>query len=173
MPDADETTDPPPPPGAPPDGRWELPIDPDLVAEDVPAALLHRGVPWRVLAAVAVGGVVGAVCRDALERGMAVRPGQFPAATFVVNVTGSLVLGILLVVVAERFPRRHLVRPLLGTGLIGAYTTFSTFAVEVAVLTRDGHALSALAYVVASPVAGVAAVTIGVLATRRALGVGR
>ncbi len=150
---------------------YELPIDPDLVAEDLPAALRTAGLPWRVLAVIAAGGAVGAIARYALLSGVPTRPGQFPVGTFVINVSGSAALGVLAVVVAERFRQHHLVRPLLGTGLLGAYTTYSTFAVEAAVLTRDGHATAALGYVLASVAAGMAAVVAAVVATRRVLGV--
>jgi fluoride exporter len=71
-----------------------------------------------------------------------------------------------LVVVIDRFPERHLVRPLLGTRMVGAYTTISTFAVEAILLIRDDHVLGALAYVSASILAGLGAWLAGMTGAR-------
>ena len=66
--------------------------------------------------------------------------GGFPWATFWTNVSGSLVLGALLWVLIERYPPSQYVRAFVGTGVLGVYTTFSTFSVETDVLVKDGHA---------------------------------
>jgi CrcB protein len=81
-------------------------------------------------------------------------------------VSGSLVLGAVLVLIAERFPPSLYVRPFLATGVIGAYTTYSTFAVETDVLIKDGHIGVALAYLAASVVVGLGAVWLGMAAAR-------
>ena len=78
--------------------------------------------------------------------------------------SGSLVLGAVLVLIAERFPPSLYVRPFLATGVIGAYTTYSTFAVETDVLIKDGHIGVALAYLAASVVVGLGAVWLGMAA---------
>lgn len=125
------------------------------------------GVSPSVVLSVAVGGVVGALARYLVEVGLATPEGHFPWATLLVNVTGSAILGALLVWIRRRFPRHRLLRPFLGTGIIGAYTTFSTFAVEADELVRGGHVLTASLYVVASLVAGLGAALAGIAAARR------
>jgi CrcB protein len=109
------------------------------------------------------------VARYAVERALPTVPGHFPWGTFCVNVTGSAALGLLLVVVIDLLPRGHIARPLIGTGVIGAYTTFSTLAGEAVLLIHDGHALGALAYLAASLAAGLAAVILGMAIGRAAV----
>jgi CrcB protein len=123
---------------------------------------------WAILAVIACGGIVGSVARYAVERALPTVSGHFPWGTFCVNVTGSAALGLLLMVVIQLLPRGHIARPLIGTGVIGAYTTFSTLAGEADLLVHDGHALGALVYVAASLAAGLAAVVLG-MATGRAV----
>ena len=120
----------------------------------------------RVLAAVAVGGALGAPARYGVAQLIHDRPGSFPWATFWTNVSGSFVLGAVLVLV-ERFPPSRYLRPLVATGFLGAYTTFSTFAVEADVLIKDGHAATALSYAGASLVVGIVAVWLGMVGARR------
>src|SRR3954470_7587371 len=93
-----------------------------------------------VLAVIAVGGMIGASARYGVAQLLPARPGAFPWPTFWTNLSGSLVLGVLFVVLTERRQRAGYARPFLTTGILGAYTTFSTFAVEADVLARDGHA---------------------------------
>lgn len=116
---------------------------------------------FRVLAAIALGGALGASARAALAQLVPVEPGSFPLATLIVNVTGSFLLGAVLVLLLERFPPSRYRRPLVATGFLGAYTTYSTFAVETVMLVRDGHLTTALAYVAASLVAGLGVVWVG------------
>jgi CrcB protein len=72
----------------------------------------------------------------------------------------------LVTLVLERFPPTRYARPFLATGFLGAYTTYSTFAVETDLLVKDGHAGAAAAYVVASLAAGFAAVWLGIAVAR-------
>jgi fluoride exporter len=81
-------------------------------------------------------------------------------------VSGSFLLGLLLTVVLERWPPTRYVRPFLAIGVLGAYTTFSTFSVEADLLIRNGHAALGIAYVLASLAAGGAAVYLGIVAGR-------
>ena len=120
-----------------------------------------------LLAAVAVGGAAGAPARYEVSQLIPVARAGFPAATFWINVSGSFILGLLLVLILERFPPTRYVRPLLATGFLGAYTTFSTFAVETDLLAKDGHATMAIAYVAASMAAGLVAAWMGVVVARR------
>jgi CrcB protein len=116
----------------------------------------------RVLLAIAVGAMGGATARYKLSTWITVAPGGFPWATFWTNISGSFVLGVLLIVVAERFRPTRYARPFATTGFLGAYTTFSTFSVETDVLIKDGHALVAGLYVAASLAAGLTAAWLGV-----------
>ena len=110
--------------------------------------------------------MLGTPARYALERIIHVAPGTFPWSTFTVNVTGCFVLGALLTLIVERWPPSRYVRAFAVVGFLGAYTTFSTYTVEAAMLTKDGHALVALAYVVASLVVGLLAVFAGIIMAR-------
>jgi len=122
---------------------------------------------WDVLVAIALGGMIGATARYKLATWMTVPPGTFPWATFWTNVSGSFVLGFLLVLLIERFPPTRYARAFAGTGVLGAYTTFSTFSVETDVLVKDGHGGIAVVYVVASLVAGVTLAWLGIVLARR------
>ena len=106
----------------------------------------------RELAAVFAGGAVGALARALLEDALPHDPGAWPWATFAVNVAGSALLGW--IVAGERHHR------LLGTGLCGALTTFSTFQLELLDMADAGRPLLALGYAAASVAAGLAAVTV-------------
>ena len=87
-----------------------------------PAGRLQPG----VLLAVAAGGALGSPARYALEEAFPAPAGAFPAATFAINVSGAFALGLFVIAVIERFPPSRYLRPFVATGLLGAYTTFST-----------------------------------------------
>ncbi len=109
--------------------------------------------------AVAAGAVAGALARHGASRWLPVPAHGWPVATTAVNLLGCLALGVLLEALARRGPetaRRCLVRLGVGTGLLGSFTTYSALAVEVDLLARDGAWGLALAYPLASVVAGVA-----------------
>jgi len=121
-----------------------------------------------VVAAVAAGGMVGASARYGLSRWIPVDRGRFPWATLSANLSGSFLLG-LLVVMLLCWPSagRH-VRPFLATGVIGAFTTMSTYAVETALLVDGGHGRTALLYVVTSVGGGLALAYAGMVVGRGA-----
>lgn len=119
-----------------------------------------------VLAVVALGGMIGATARLELARVLPTSPGQFPWATFWTNLSGSFVLGFVMIVLLERFPPTRYLRPFLATGVIGAYTTMSTYLVETASLLGDGHVATGLAYGIGSVVAGLALTYAGIAAAR-------
>ncbi|GAA4678250.1 fluoride efflux transporter FluC [Phytohabitans rumicis] len=119
---------------------------------------MTRRASWDVLAAVAAGGALGAAARY----GVGLAWPHF-LATLVVNVTGCLLIGAL----AELSPPHRLARPFLGTGVLGGYTTFSTYAVETRTLLADGRPWTAAAYVVGTLIAALAAVQLGILGVRR------
>ena len=110
----------------------------------------------------AVGGALGALARWGLATALPSSPGGWPWATLLVNLTGCLLLGVLLGAVFARFPGRAWLRPLLGTGVCGGYTTYSTFAVDVVRLVDDGAAGIAAGYVLASVAGGLLATAVGV-----------
>lgn len=111
--------------------------------------------------AIGVGGSVGAVARYMVAQALPSPPVSFPWGTLLINLTGSAILGFLLVIVMEQFPRGRLARPVLATGIIGAYTTFSTFEVETLLLLRSHHFTVAIVYQVTSVVAGIALAALG------------
>ncbi|MFD7492471.1 fluoride efflux transporter CrcB [Streptomyces sp. NPDC059832] len=116
---------------------------------------------------VIVGAAVGAPLRYLTDRAVQSRHDSvFPWGTFAVNVSGSLVLGLLTGAVAAGAASSHL-QLLLGTGLCGALTTYSTFSYETLRLAEDGARSYAAANVVASVAAGLAAVFAGVTLARQ------
>ena len=114
----------------------------------------------------ALGGALGALARWAVSSALPHARGAWPWATLLVNLTGCLVIGALLAVLLARFPHSPWLRPFLAVGVLGGYTTYSTFAVDVVQLTRAGHAPLAAAYVLTSVVGGVLAVVVGLLGGR-------
>jgi CrcB protein len=136
-----------------------LPTDPDVGPGDA-------GVRFDVVVAIALGGALGAPARYEVSRLVHVAKDTFPWATFWTNVTGSVVLGFVLVLLIERFPPSRYARPFLAVGFLGAYTTMSTFMVETALLVKDGRVAIAAMYVAASVAAGFSAVWLGIAAGR-------
>jgi CrcB protein len=114
----------------------------------------------------ALGGVLGAVGRWAVEVALPAGPGGWPWATLLVNLTGCLLIGALLAVLLARFPASPWLRPFLAVGVLGGYTTYSTFAVEAVRLVDDGRSALAAGYVLASVLGGVLAVVVGLLLGR-------
>ena len=152
-----------------------LPIDPDLAPADSAqptseAAVGHPAHTHRarrsVLSAIALGAAAGAPARYGVAQLIHVAPGTFPWATFVTNISGSFALGLLLALILERFPPTLYLRPFVVTGFLGAYTTYSTFAVESDLLVQHGHAAVAVGYAAASLVIGFLAVWAGIAAAR-------
>jgi len=136
-------------------------------ALDLRGAGRHR-VSWSVLAVVSVGGALGALGRYGLTVGWPHRPGRFPWATFVTNVSGCLLIGVLMVLITEVWSAHRLLRPFLGVGMLGGYTTFSTYAVDIQQLVATGAARTALEYLAGTLAAALAAVYAGIAVTRLA-----
>jgi fluoride exporter len=145
-------------------------IDPDLItgepAESLRDPLRHRRAQRTILLVIACAGSVGALARYAVGRILPTAPGHFPWSTFWINVTGSLAIGFVLVLLAKRFSRARLARPLVATGFLGAYTTFSTYMVDTDTLFHEHHVATGVIYATASVAAGVIAVLLGVVAAR-------
>jgi len=121
---------------------------------------------WRSavlsMPAVGCGGIIGAVARWQIsEWSVDHWPTSFPWGTFVINVSGSFILGLYLSIVTKRDDNRPLMRLFVATGVLGAYTTFSTFVYEAARLVQHGDVVTAGAYVAASLVLGLVACSLG------------
>jgi CrcB protein len=122
----------------------------------------------RELAAIFVGGMLGALGRFGMVEALPPHPGQWPWATFVVNVAGAFVLGYLSTRLQERLPLSSYRRPFLGTGFCGALTTFSTMQVELLDMLDDGAGGLAAGYAIASLAAGFLAIALATNLVRRA-----
>ena len=122
----------------------------------------------RELAAIFAGGFVGAVARALVGEALPHDPASWPWATFAVNVSGAFALGIFTTRLQERLPPSAYRRPLLGTGLCGAFTTFSTMQLELLEMVDADRLALAGAYAAVSIVAGVLAVGLATNLTRRA-----
>ncbi len=117
----------------------------------------------------ALGGALGALARWGLAEALPHAPGAWPWATLLVNLLGCLLIGVLLAVLLAWFPHSPWLRPFLAVGVLGGFTTYSTFAVDVVRMVDAGRGLLAAAYVVVSVLGGVAAVLGGLLVTRAAI----
>ena len=131
------------------------PVDPDVEPADL------RVWQWDVVLAVAIGGVAGAEARYGLGMLDEHSATQFPWMTLLINALGCLLIGALMAVLARMARPPRLARPLLGTGVLGGFTTFSTFSVDLVTLA-DQHCWGrAVAYLVASVLACLAGIVIG------------
>ncbi|WP_326548931.1 fluoride efflux transporter CrcB [Mycolicibacterium sp. ND9-15] len=125
------------------------------------------GYDRRELAAVFAGGAIGTLARATLETLAAPDPGRWPWPTFVVNVIGAFLLGYFTTRLLERLPISSYRRPLLGTGLCGGLTTFSTMQVEIVRMLEYRHYGLAAGYLSASLFAGLVAVYTATALVRR------
>ena len=134
-------------------------IDPDLKPAETndPASTTPEGpfpttrrsptdAGWPVLAVISAGGVTGAPARNSLAEAIPHVVDQFTWATFCINVSGCLLIGALMVLTTEAWPAPRLLRPFLGTGILGGYTTFSTYIVDIQQLLTTGATHTALTY---------------------------
>jgi CrcB protein len=116
---------------------------------------------------VAAGGAIGACARYAAALAWPTTSGAFPWTTLAVNAAGCAIIGVLMVVITEVRPTHRLVRPFFGTGVLGGFTTFSTYAVDIQRLSDGGHPRTALAYLALTLAATLAAVWVTAAGTRR------
>jgi CrcB protein len=121
----------------------------------------------RELAAIFAGGAAGAIARAGLAEWLPTHPGRWPWVTFAVNVVGAFLLGYFATRLQERLPLSAYRRPLLGTGLCGALTTFSTMQVELLRMLDRGDVGLALGYAGGSVAAGFLAVWAATAMVRR------
>ncbi len=117
------------------------------------------------LIAVACGGALGALLRYLLQTSF-VYSGKFPMAIFIANVIGSLLMGVLFVLLQEKSLFAQWLRPFLMVGLLGAFTTFSTFSLDTIRLLETGQVMTALSNVILSVVVAIGAAYVGVTLAR-------
>jgi fluoride exporter len=140
-------------------------VDPDVDLHD-PVQRRERALDPALLAAVALGGVLGAEVRYALERLVDSPPDGWPWATFATNVVGSLLLGVLMGVLGRLRRPHRLARPFLGVGVLGGFTTFSTAMGDVPGLLTAGRPGLALLYLAGTALSALAAAAAGLWAVR-------
>lgn len=128
--------------------------------------LRRRRAEPAVLGAIALGGALGAPARYGVAQLVHVAPDGFPWATFWTNISGSFALGLILALLLERFPPSRYLRPFVATGFLGAYTTYSTFAVETVLLAKDGRPGLAFTYAAVSLMGGFGVAWAGIWAAR-------
>lgn len=142
-----------------------IPVDPDVdQRSNGPARPVHMRMAYIGL--VLAGGTLGTLARYLLESTLPA-PGGWPLPTFLVNICGAFLLGVVLEAVLRRGPdagRLRLIRLGAGTGFMGAFTTYSTFALESVQLQHTANYLGAITYVLLSLFVGVAASAAGIWA---------
>ena len=145
------------------------PTDPDVDMADARQRREMQRSHYSILAVIALGGALGAVARYEAGLIWPTAIGAFPWTTLLINAAGCLIIGVLLVAVTEKWSAHPLLRPFFGTGVLGGFTTFSTFCVDIEHLVSGGQATTALSYLVATVLTALAAVTVGARTARRVL----
>lgn len=155
--------------------RSDLPVHPAPVDPDVPHQSVRRahrrpaGVfrdRWDVLLVIAAGGALGSLARWAVNEAMPHSPGGVPWATAVENVSGGLILGALMVLILDFWPPSRYLRPFVAVGILGGYTTFSTYMLDTRSLLAAGRVPAAAGYLFGTLSAGLIGVGLGVMAAR-------
>ena len=140
-------------------------VDPDIDLHVRGARREWTSHRW-VLPAIALGGMTGASARHAVDLAWPSGAAELPAATLAINASGCLLIGMLMVQVVDVGRAHPLLRPFVGVGVLGGYTTFSTYAVQVHELWAHGSAGISMLYLALTPVLAVVAVAAGVLLAR-------
>ena len=148
-----------------------VPSTPTAPAAPVPAPTRRSllGKDPRELGAIFLGGAIGTLARAGLSTLLPVTVGRWPWPTFIVNIVGAALLGYFTTRLQERLPFTPYRRPLLGTGICGGLTTFSTMQVETVTMLGNGDYWLAVVYVVVSVVCGLIVMHVSTAAVRRAL----
>jgi CrcB protein len=120
-----------------------------------------------MLVTIAAGGATGAAARYLIEATWPTPAGAFPASTLAINVLGCALIGVLMVLITEVWSRQRLLRPFLGTGVLGGFTTFSTYTADIQQLVAGAHVSTAVLYLALTPIGALLAVWVTATATRR------
>ena len=150
-----------------------MPTDSDLSAR-VPRGRHASSVireRWDIIAVIALGGAIGSAARYGAGLLWPHDPSQIAWSTFTVNVVGGFLLGLLMVFVDDVWPPHRWVRPFLGVGVLGGFTTFSTYMLDTQAIFLAGHPSIALLYLLGTLVVGLVAVWLGIAASRGAVAV--
>jgi fluoride exporter len=126
---------------------------------------------WDLTLVVAVGGALGSLARWAVGVAIPHSAGRFAWSTLVVNVSGALLLGLLMALLVDVLSRSRYLRPLLGVGVLGGYTTFSTYMLDTRSMLAAGRPEVALTYVGGTLVVGLLAVWVGLALGRSTIAV--
>lgn len=135
----------------------------EVTGDAVPETAAPRGL--SLLAVIGAGGAIGAVARYGVDVLLPASERGLPVGTFLVNVTGCLLIGALAGVLFGRRAHR-LLRPFIAVGVLGGFTTFSTYTVQAVTLALDGEVGTALGYLVATAAACLVAVEVGLMLSR-------
>ena len=117
-----------------------------------------------IVAAVSAGGVVGATLRYGFG---SLWHSEFPWATMTINTVGCAAMGVLMVLIAQVWPTQKLIRPFLGTGVLGGFTTFSTYTSDGVTMLDNGRVMSGMLYLISTPLLALAAVFTAAAITTR------
>ena len=124
---------------------------------------------WDVLLVIAVGGAIGSVARYGLGIALPHLPGDVAWSTMTENVSGAFALGLLMVFVVEAWPSTRYLRPFVGVGVLGGFTTFSTYMLDTRALLAAGNEGAAAGYLLGTLVLGLLAVWLGIVLGRLTL----
>ena len=145
----------------------QLPVDVDTDTcegfPETPKTIRRQRIMYLI---VAVTGAIGALTRYLVGNVISVSWHGFPWNTFTINMTGTFLLAFVMVLVLEKFQRSALIRPLIATGFCGAYTTFSTFMVDAALLIKYDDYKTAALYLAFSLLGGLLAAVVGMYSAR-------
>lgn len=153
----------------------QLPVDSDVPTASHPnqrGPSRHTGLlrsHWDVLLVIGAGGALGSLARWGVGELLPWSGHEFPWATFLENISGGLALGMLMVLLLDVWPPHRYLRPFLGVGLLGGYTTFSTYMLETRDLLVGGQAVTAFTYLAGTLFIGLAAVWLGIFSARAAV----
>lgn len=136
-----------------------LPIDPDALPTKEPI--------WDIALVVALGGAIGGGARYLINTAIPWNAASFPWNTFIENAVGSFLLGVLMVFVLEVWEPQRYTRPFLGVGVLGGFTTFSGYVVEINQLVDHDAAPTGILYLFASLLVGLTACWAGLELTRK------
>jgi fluoride exporter len=139
-----------------------VPTDPDVDLHDPKQ---RAELSATLLAVIAAGGALGALARYGLSELLPRAPGTWPLATWLTNISGCLLIGVLMVLVTEVRPNQRYLRPFFGVGVLGGYTTFSTAMVDVRHLVAEGAPALGLLYLFGTVLTAVLACAAGWFAT--------